>query len=33
VFSLTDRNPTGRFSGLADVYARCRPGYPDAALD
>jgi SAM-dependent methyltransferase len=33
VFSLTDRNPTGRFSGLADVYARCRPGYPDDALE
>lgn len=28
-----DRNPKGRFSGLADVYARYRPGYPDAALD
>jgi SAM-dependent methyltransferase len=26
-------DPTGRFSGLADVYARHRPGYPDAALD
>jgi SAM-dependent methyltransferase len=26
-------NPTGRFTGLADVYAKYRPGYPDAALD
>jgi len=26
-------DPTGRFAGLADLYARHRPGYPDAALD
>src|SRR4051812_12631337 len=26
-------NPTGRFSGLADLYAKFRPGYPDTALD
>lgn len=26
-------NPTGRFSGLAEIYARCRPGYSDEALD
>ena len=26
-------NPTGRFAGLADLYARYRPSYPDAALD
>jgi SAM-dependent methyltransferase len=26
-------DPTGRFDGLADLYARHRPGYPDAALD
>ncbi len=26
-------DPTGRFSGLADIYAKSRPGYPDAALD
>ena len=26
-------DPTGRFTGLADLYARCRPGYPDAAID
>jgi SAM-dependent methyltransferase len=26
-------DPTGRFSGLADIYAKNRPGYPDAALD
>src|SRR5689334_13001187 len=30
---LSRLNPTGRFSGLADVYARNRPGYPDAAVD
>jgi SAM-dependent methyltransferase len=29
---LFGMNPTGRFSGLAAVYARCRPDYPDAAL-
>jgi SAM-dependent methyltransferase len=26
-------DPTGRFSGLADLYARHRPDYPAAALD
>src|SRR6266851_2906196 len=26
-------NPTGRFSGLADTYAKYRPGYPNAALE
>jgi SAM-dependent methyltransferase len=26
-------NPTGRFSGLANLYARHRPDYPAAALD
>jgi SAM-dependent methyltransferase len=26
-------NPTGRFTGLAALYARCRPGYPASALD
>jgi SAM-dependent methyltransferase len=26
-------NPTGRFSGLADLYARHRPGYPDESID
>jgi SAM-dependent methyltransferase len=30
---LSDRNPTGRFTGLADVYAQCRPTYPAAAID
>lgn len=30
---LSNLNPTGRFSGLADVYARHRPDYPDAAVD
>jgi SAM-dependent methyltransferase len=30
---LYRRDPTGRFSGLADLYARCRPTYPDEALD
>lgn len=28
-----DKNPTGRFSGLADIYAQSRPSYPDEALD
>lgn len=31
--SLSDQDPTGRFSGLADAYAKYRPGYPDEALD
>jgi SAM-dependent methyltransferase len=26
-------DPTDRFTGLADVYARCRPTYPAAAVD
>src|SRR5262245_58373391 len=30
---LSRSNPTARFSGLADLYARCRPGYPEEALD
>jgi SAM-dependent methyltransferase len=30
---LSKANPTGRFAGLADLYARCRPGYPDEAID
>jgi SAM-dependent methyltransferase len=30
---LSQANPTGRFSGLAEVYARCRPNYPDAAIE
>lgn len=29
----TEHNPTGRFSGLADTYARHRPDYPPTALD
>jgi SAM-dependent methyltransferase len=31
--NLSRSNPTGRFTGLADSYAKYRPGYPDAALD
>lgn len=31
--SLAGHNPTERFTGLAELYARCRPGYPDAAID
>ncbi len=30
---LSRANPTGRFSGLAEVYAKCRPDYPSAAVD
>ncbi len=30
---LSHCDSTGRFSGLADVYARCRPTYPAAAID
>lgn len=26
-------DPTGRFTGLAELYARCRPGYPDSAVN
>jgi SAM-dependent methyltransferase len=29
---LSRHNPLGRFRGLAEVYARCRPTYPDAAI-
>jgi SAM-dependent methyltransferase len=28
-----DQQSTSRFTGLADIYARCRPDYPAAALD
>jgi SAM-dependent methyltransferase len=31
--ALSEQNPLGRFSGLAEVYARCRPSYPEAAID
>ncbi len=30
---MDERNPTGRFSGRAEHYARARPGYPQAAFD
>lgn len=30
---LSQSNPTGRFAGLAAVYARCRPDYPAQAVD
>jgi SAM-dependent methyltransferase len=30
---LSRQNPTGRFTGLAELYARCRPDYPGAALN
>jgi SAM-dependent methyltransferase len=30
---LSHTNPTGRFSGLQDLYARFRPSYPTAAID
>jgi SAM-dependent methyltransferase len=29
---LSRFNPTGRFSGLAELYAKCRPDYPDEAV-
>ncbi len=29
---LSRLDPTGRFTGLAEKYARCRPGYPEAAI-
>jgi len=29
---LTPLDPINRFTGLAEIYARNRPGYPDAAL-
>jgi SAM-dependent methyltransferase len=31
--SKSDKNPTGRFSGLANIYAQSRPSYPNEALD
>ena len=30
---LSDFNPTGRFTGLAETYARFRPSYPAQAID
>ena len=30
---LSSLNPTGRFTGLAETYARYRPGYPSQAVD
>jgi ubiquinone/menaquinone biosynthesis C-methylase UbiE len=33
VFDASQFDPTNRFSGLADIYARFRPGYPDEALE
>jgi len=30
---LSEQRPIERFTGLAGLYAQCRPGYPDAALD
>jgi SAM-dependent methyltransferase len=30
---LSNLNPTGRFTGLADVYAGSRPSYPAEAID
>ena len=30
--SAAGSNPTGRFSGLADAYARHRPSYPDEVV-
>jgi ubiquinone/menaquinone biosynthesis C-methylase UbiE len=30
---LSDYNPTGRFTGLAENYAKYRPSYPAAAID
>lgn len=31
--NLSRYNPLGRFTGLADLYARCRPGYPPEVVD
>ena len=31
--TLTDMNPTGRFSDRVEAYARYRPGYPQQILD
>jgi ubiquinone/menaquinone biosynthesis C-methylase UbiE len=30
---LSNMNPTGRFSNVAERYSRCRPSYPDEAID
>src|SRR5437660_37971 len=30
---LSQHDPTNRFTGLANVYAKCRPGYPPMAID
>jgi SAM-dependent methyltransferase len=30
---LSDHDPLSRFTGLADVYSKCRPGYPDEAIE
>jgi SAM-dependent methyltransferase len=30
---ISEFNPIGRFTGLARIYAKCRPSYPDTALD
>jgi ubiquinone/menaquinone biosynthesis C-methylase UbiE len=30
---LSQHDPANRFTGLAKVYAKCRPGYPPAAID
>lgn len=33
MLNLSQANPTDRFTGLAEIYAKCRPDYPTAALD
>jgi SAM-dependent methyltransferase len=33
VSDLSDKKPLSRFTGLADVYARARPSYPQEAID
>jgi len=33
MFRGAEYNPVGRFDGVAEVYARSRPGYPPAFLD
>jgi SAM-dependent methyltransferase len=33
LMELSQYNPTGRFTGLTELYAKCRPDYPSAALD
>jgi SAM-dependent methyltransferase len=30
---ISEFNPIGRFTGLAKIYARCRPSYPDTVLN